>query len=327
MRRLIFPLFLCLAAIAPAQSLQQYLALRKQYKISQAVGVPTLETLLGTRVIEVQGTVKGTFKIGDKAAVMLERPDGDTEIVDADAIPEWLEGNEVPARLIVRATRDREYGQLRSNLIAAAPESSIKAIEDAEAQKAAARRRLQASKMSRSAAVYSPPRGKPARDWSLPASEVTPIYASFIKRQNPKLSNNEAYRIAEGVVGFSIQYGVDARLIMAMVMVESGFDPHSTSHSGAMGLAQLMPGTAAGMGIGNPYDSIENLYGCVRLVRGHLDKYKAKTGDGYQALVLTLAAYNAGPGAVARHGGVPPYQETQRYVQKVIGWYRALSGG
>lgn len=329
MRRLLPLLLLTFAAVAPAQSLKQYLTLRKQYKITQAVGVPTLETLVGTRVIEVQGVVKGTFRVGDKAAVMVERTDGGTEIVDADAIPDWLEGNEVPARLLVKATRKEENGQLKSNLIAAATEASISAIEREEAEKAAARRRLaeqQAAKRGQPLAIYAPPKGRAAKEWSLPASEVTPIYAAFIKKQNPRLSNNEAYRIAQGVIGFSLKYGVDARLIMAMVMVESGFNPNSTSHSGAMGLAQLMPGTAAGLGVSNAYDSIDNLYGCVRLVRGHLDKYRAKTGDAYQSLVLTLAAYNAGSGAVARHGGVPPYRETQRYVQKVIGWYRALSG-
>src|SRR5206468_2837251 len=109
------------------------------------------------------------------------------------------------------------------------------------------------------------------RSYSLPASEATPIYASFIRRRNSRLSPNQATRIAEGVIGFSLKYGVDARLIMAMVMVESGFNPSATSRTGAMGLGQLMPGTAAGMGVSNAYDSMDNLYGTVRLIRGHLD--------------------------------------------------------
>ncbi|MCB8931914.1 MAG: lytic transglycosylase domain-containing protein [Chthonomonadaceae bacterium] len=115
---------------------------------------------------------------------------------------------------------------------------------------------------------------------------------------------------------------------MAMLMVESGFDPGATSRTGAMGLGQLMPGTARGMGVGNPYDSIENLYGTVRLIRGHLDKYGKQTGNAgsYESLVLALAAYNAGGGAVARHGGVPPYRETQNYIRKVIALYERLSG-
>ncbi len=113
---------------------------------------------------------------------------------------------------------------------------------------------------------------------------------------------------------------------MAMVMVESGFNPSATSRTGAMGLGQLMPGTAAGMGVSHAYDSIENLYGTVRLIRNHIENYQRTTGDGYTSLVLALAAYNAGAGAVSRHGGVPPYRETQNYVRKVISIYRALCG-
>jgi soluble lytic murein transglycosylase-like protein len=64
----------------------------------------------------------------------------------------------------------------------------------------------------------------------------------------------------------------------------------------------------------------------VRIVRGHLDKYRKQTGDGYEGLILTLAAYNSGSGNVRKYNGVPPFRETQRYVQKVIGWYKALSG-
>jgi soluble lytic murein transglycosylase-like protein len=333
MRRLIAPMLLLAAALAPGQSLDQYLGLRKHYKISQAVGVPALETLVGSRVVEVQGKVKGVFEVQDKMALMLERTDGGTEIVDANGIPDWLKGNEVPARLIVKASRAHETAQLKCTLIAAAPEGKIRSIEIEAAEKAAARRRLEGSKTSRGSAKNSSnplsgPIGKGgnAKAWSLPANEVTPVYAGFIKGRNPRLSNSEAYRIAEGIIGFSLKYGVDARLIMAMVLVESGFNPNATSHAGAMGLGQLMPGTAAGMGIGNPYDSIQNLYGCVRIVRGHMDKYRKQTGDGFEGLVLALAAYNAGPGNVRKYGGVPPFKETQRYVQKVIGWYRALSG-
>jgi soluble lytic murein transglycosylase-like protein len=93
-----------------------------------------------------------------------------------------------------------------------------------------------------------------------------------------------------------------------------------------MGLGQIMPETAQDYGITNPYDTIENLYGTVREIREHIDKYRNETGDEFQALVLGLAAYNAGEGAVRRHGGVPPYRETQNYVRKVIKLYNHLRG-
>jgi soluble lytic murein transglycosylase-like protein len=155
---------------------------------------------------------------------------------------------------------------------------------------------------------------------------VTPIYSRFIRHENPRLSEGEATRIAQGIIGFSLQYKVDARLIMAMVMVESGFDPNAVSRTGAMGLGQLMPGTASDLAVSHPFDSMDNLYGTVKLVRSNLDQYKAQTGKDFDALVLSLAAYNAGPGAVRRAGGVPAYQETQNYVRKVISLYYQLSG-
>ncbi len=326
MKRLILLLSILAASatFAPAQSLKDYLALRQKNGITQAVGVEALETLIGTRVVEVKGIVKGTFKMSDKGAIMLERADGETLVVEAQTIPDWLETNEVPARLLIKASRSEENAPLKTVLIGAAPESPIHSIElaaDRKLAKEAVAARRKPAKIDR----HEPARR--TKDWSLPASQVTPYYRAFIKKENPKLSDYEADRIATGIVGFSIKYGVDARLIMAMVMVESGFDPHNTnSRSGAMGLGQLMPGTAKWMGVTDAYDSIDNLYGCVKLIRTHLDTYKKQTGQDYQSLVLALAAYNAGDGAVRRAGGVPPYRETQAYIKRVIGIYRQLRG-
>ena len=80
------------------------------------------------------------------------------------------------------------------------------------------------------------------------------------------------------------------------------------------------------LGVSDAYDPTQNLYGCVKLLRTNLESYKQATGDDFQSLVLALAAYNAGSGAVKRHGGVPPYAETQAYVKKVINIYCALCG-
>jgi soluble lytic murein transglycosylase-like protein len=319
MRRLttLFGFLLLLVPLAGADGFSDYLKLRKTYGITQAVGVQTLETMLGTRTVEIQGKVKGTMTTPKGMVLMLERSDGDYLIIEAAELPGWLEGNEIPARLLVKATRASEHGELKARLIAAASEYQVAAVE-AAAARAAAKRRPQPPARSGSS--------RKKKDWYLPASEVTPYYGSFIKKRNPRLSNAEALRIAQGVVGFSIKYGVDARLIMAMVMVESGFNPSATSHAGAMGLGQLMPGTARGMGVGNPYDSIDNLNGTVRLVRGHLAKYYKQTGGGFDALVLALAAYNAGGGAVKKYGGVPPYRETQNYVRKVSALYFKFCG-
>jgi hypothetical protein len=338
-RLAIFILVLLAATFANAQSFEQYLLLRKQYKITAPAKVEALDSFVGSKVLEIQGVVKGSFRVGDRAALMLESPGGGTITVDSDVAPEWLMGNATPARLLIKATRSSEGASLGASLIAVAPESQMKRFDDEQLAKHKAALAAQSrAKKSRtdSSGLWGPigrghyerfsPPAKSARQWSLPSSEVTPIYASFIKKQNPRLADGEAVRIAQGIVGFSLEYGVDARLIMAMVMVESGFDPNAVSRTGAMGLGQLMPGTAEWMKVQNPYDSIDNLYGTVKLIRTHLDQYKAQTGKDFDALVLSLAAYNAGMGAVRRAGGVPNYRETQNYVRRVIGLYYQLAG-
>jgi hypothetical protein len=314
---------LALAAVASAswaQTFAEYMKLRKQYGITQAVGIPALETFVGKRTMEVKGVVKGTITAAGKAIIFLDRGDGEAIHVQTASAPDWLQGNQVGARLLIRAERDSDVGELRAWLIGAATEEDVADVEAKLKPKP-----KPATSRSKTVAVRKPSH-TPAKEWSLPASQVTPIYAQFIKSRNGRLSDAEATKIATGIVGFSILYGVDARLIMAMVMAESGFNPSATSRAGAMGLGQLMPGTAKGMGLTNAYDSIQNLYATVRIVRGHLERYGKKVKEDFEALILALAAYNSGSGAVRRHNGVPPYQETQNYIRKVIGLYRAFTG-
>jgi soluble lytic murein transglycosylase-like protein len=106
------------------------------------------------------------------------------------------------------------------------------------------------------------------------------------------------------------QHGVDPALLAGLVKQESGFNPNAVSPAGARGLTQLMPGTAAGLGVTDPLDPAQALDGGAKYLRQQLDAFD---GD----VTRALAAYNAGPGAVQRYGGVPPYAETQNYVRKV----------
>ena len=112
----------------------------------------------------------------------------------------------------------------------------------------------------------------------------------------------------------SRRHGISPALVKAVVTVESAFDPKAVSAKGARGLMQLMPGTAADLGVDNLYDPRGNLDGGIRHLRVLLDRYD---GD----LRLALAAYNAGEEAVRRHGGVPPFAETREYVRRVLHHY------
>jgi soluble lytic murein transglycosylase-like protein len=123
----------------------------------------------------------------------------------------------------------------------------------------------------------------------------------------------------DAILAAAERHGVSAELVEAVIRVESGFNATALSPKGARGLMQLMPATAATLGVRNAFDPRENIEGGVRHLRYLLDRYP---GD----LPLVLAAYNAGEGAVSAHRGVPPFRETQQYVRKVLGHYRGPAG-
>ena len=113
------------------------------------------------------------------------------------------------------------------------------------------------------------------------------------------------------------KYNLDPNLLAAVVRQESNFNPYAVSHCGAMGLGQLMPETARGLGVIDPFNASQNLEGCAKYLRTLLDTFR---GSEHKA----LAAYNAGPAAVHRHGGIPPYSETRHYVTAVLSHRRFM---
>lgn len=106
-------------------------------------------------------------------------------------------------------------------------------------------------------------------------------------------------------------FGVDENIFLRLVNAESGWDPRVTSSAGAAGLVQLMPETAKGLGVTNPYDPVQSLTGGARYLSQQLKRFGSYD--------KALAAYNAGPGNVERYGGIPPFKETQNYVKNILG--------
>lgn len=150
----------------------------------------------------------------------------------------------------------------------------------------------------------------PARAASLKVSEpVSPDTADLVRgRQITTESVDSAIEAAAS------RHGVDANLVRAIIKVESNFNPRAVSRKGALGLMQLMPRTAQSMNVTNAFDPDQNVDAGVRHLKSLLDNYNGN-------LELSLAAYNAGSGAVQRNKGIPPYRETRDYVRKITGLY------
>ncbi|WP_318246484.1 lytic transglycosylase domain-containing protein [Guptibacillus algicola] len=146
---------------------------------------------------------------------------------------------------------------------------------------------------------------------STPITQQTPV-----EQFKPTGHSTKALEIDGYIEELSGRYQVDPKLVHSIVKQESGYDPSAVSHAGAVGLMQLMPATARGLGVEDPFDAKQNIEGGVRYIKQMLSKYDGDTK-------LALAAYNAGPGNVDKYGGIPPFKETQNYVSKVMTNYLA----
>ena len=145
-----------------------------------------------------------------------------------------------------------------------------------------------------------------------PSAQTYAIQQSAAIRTTRPVVSKRAVEYDGLIDSHSRDHGVDANLVRAVIQAESAYNPGAVSVKGAMGLMQLMPATAKQYDVVDPFDPAENIRAGVAYLKSLLVKYGEK-------LELALAAYNAGPGAVARYGDVPPYRETRNYVKKITG--------
>jgi len=142
-------------------------------------------------------------------------------------------------------------------------------------------------------------------------------YAKVLHHINPQLPAWQSRDLARRLLVNAERWRIDATMLVAIVTVESRWHTHAVSSAGAIGLGQLMPGTAALLGV-NPHNPGQNLSGAAEYLSGLMHRFGTKHYD------LVFAAYNAGPKAVSEYGGIPPFDETQNYVVKVMSAWHSL---
>jgi soluble lytic murein transglycosylase-like protein len=313
--------------------------------------------------MELEGRLSGVVRAGeDGALLMLNTEQYGSLTLSMSLLPNWVQpGARLRVLVVAMGAEEGEVvvGMPDMQVVAVASASDIAASEERWRQTAAIRaereRQRQAAMQaankqllamannnkpgrgmltsrsggsggSRVSAV-SP--GAVAAGLSPGARETLPRYTEFVQRWNKRLSVSEAQTIAASILCFSEHYDVDPRLMVALIIAESDFRPETTSHKGAMGLTQLMPDEVQRLRLTNPYDPVQNIYASVFLMKERLNKYSGGASSNelrMDQIILALASYNAGMGAVKKYGGVPPYRETQNYVKKIERIYRQLCG-
>jgi len=332
---------------ALAVSPDQYLAIRRQHGWDRTLTYEAVAadwTACSGTVFEVVGTLNGYIQSERSLIIMLSLPQGSAVhlTVPPAELPMLLRSTGLRIRALVRVGSGVIGNVVPLETLAITTDAEVRLREQAAAQSEARRQAAQRGAVSRHTTPASGVRLRPlpgavkglselARRYLTPeAQAIYPKYYAFIANHNKRLRPDEVDAIAVSILYFAHRHRVDPRLIVAMIIAESDFNPRSTSHKGAMGLGQIMPDEARAFGLRNPYDPIENVRASVNMLRMKLDMYREQgVPEGQMTLrqiQLAMAAYNAGAGAVRRYGGIPPYRETQRYVQRVVTLYRQLCG-
>lgn len=340
-----------LPAAAAGSAAQRYLHARNQLGgdvISEDVLLSGVTAdSQGSTYYEVSGRVAGEIEGGDQHVLILQIHSAAVDAVlgsDTDSNVAWLQiGNVI--RALLKVQRPQDTGGVELQVVASAPKSDVTALErlaQISSRKLARTRSSSGrqvwadpsrygwsqSRYAANEAIFSPAGSEPVGSLSPRAIALFEPYRETVCKLNPRLTVSEADLITSAILSDSERWRIDPRLIMAMIVAELSFDTNATSNKGAMGLGQLMPGTASGLGVTNPYDPGQNIAAAVYILANHVQQYGGSIVDcglvPRSVLNLTMAAYNAGSGAVRKFGGVPPYKETQHYVEKVASIYRQL---
>ena len=340
------------SASARAQTpANQYRALLKQSKPDASIQLAQVQANPAAyfgKTFEFRGIYRGA--LGDE-----DDPRGFQLLIDGAPTlrisrkPGWL-GLNTEVRVLCVASKvpdgDLLIGLPDMALVAIADASEIDFLEERDRPKPA-RNPVAVKTVSRAEKVGSPAGAPPPRfrgptrtqsaaqtpapgdlrDLAPQGRAVFPAYCEYIRRHNARLTVAQATDITYGILKFSQQWDMDPRLIVATIIAESDFRPTERSHAGAMGLIQLMPDEVKRLNLTNPYDPIQNVMGGIFLLKERLNKYSGSASfkdASMQHIVLALASYNAGEGAVKKYKGVPPYRETQGYVRRIEKLYREL---
>jgi soluble lytic murein transglycosylase-like protein len=325
---------------------EQYLTLRRLYPPRPGLTPQILGADPNTyrgMTLELEGTLSGVVRAGDDGALLMLTTERYGHLnLTMSLLPTWIQPGArlrvlvvamgAPEGEIVAGTPDMQVVAVASASDIGAAELEIKqkdaARAEQERQRDAARYASRSLRSSRSGYALTGRTFTNVLQTLSPAAQgAFPKYRDFILRWNSRLSDGEANAITASILTFSERYDVDPRLMVALIIAESDFRPGITSHAGAMGIAQLMPDEVQRLGLTNPYDPVQNIAGATFLIKERLCKY---SGSGsyrdadMRQILLAIASYNAGMGAVKKYGGVPPYRETQNYVKKIEQIYRQL---
>jgi soluble lytic murein transglycosylase-like protein len=286
-------------------------------------------------LIEIRGVVHGCARRDDGGTFIVARDAGDSFVIEAQKpLPESTVDIARTVRVLARIPSGcSSFSSLQLVAVTSEYDAASREYERAKRQAAAAvhpttrvasRRMTVRRALTRRRAAYQGRR----RQTMLASRGLDYLerYAGAVHWFNPNLSPGDSYRLAQSIITYSLNYGLDARLVMAVIAAESNFNVDAVSSKGAMGLGQLMPGTAMGLGV-DPRSPEQNLEGATRLLRGHLNRFSSPVQPlTWEQVRLALACYNAGVGAVRKYGGVPPYRETKNYIKKIGRLYYQMCG-